>query len=50
MTAAPRRGVLRLELPGEDWGIANSEDGGTTEDALLLGVERVERPGDDMVH
>lgn len=36
--------------PGEeDGGGASSEEGGTAEEALLLGVERVDLAGDDMV-
>jgi len=43
----PERADLR---PGEeDGGGASSEEGGTAEEALLLGVERVDLAGDDMV-
>lgn len=39
----------RLCLGEEEGGGASSEDGGTAEEALLLGVERVERAGDDIL-
>lgn len=48
--ATALRGVLRRLLAGEEGGGASSEVGGTAEEAPLLGVERVERPGDDILH